>query len=250
MRPLRDIATAVRLLSVVPIGGAEGERPVAWFGWVGWLYTGVAVAIAWLAGSTGLTTGIGSLFVAVLVVASWAGLSGFLHWDGLADAADGLGVRGDATRKLAVMKDSTIGAFGVVAIVFVALLQVTSLAVAVDAGSRWVLAAPVFGRVGAALALWFRRPASSTGLAARYASRPGAVGGLVLAASLVPLLAVSFPPSGPRIILFAAGITFASLVPGVFARRLGGVNGDVLGATILLSETFMLVGCALAGGYA
>lgn len=248
MNVARDIATAVRLLTVLPVGGADSGRPVGWFGWVGWLYAATGAAIVSAAGLLELDTGIGALLTSALVIAAWGGLSGFLHWDGLADSADGLGVRGDAARKLAIMKDSTIGAFGVCAIVFVLLLQVTSLAVALEAGSRWVLAAPVFGRLAAALALWLRTPASETGLAARYAGKASAGGIVVLTAAVTLLLALSFPPTPGRAIVTVAGITFAALVPAVFSRRLGGVNGDVLGAAILLTETFVLVACALGGG--
>lgn len=249
MSVARDIATAVRLLTVLPVGGAEGARPVGWFGWAGWLYAAAGAAIVWSAGLLWPTSGTGALLTSALVIAAWGVLSGFLHWDGLADSADGLGVRGDAARRLAVMKDSTIGAFGVCAIVFVLLVQVTSLSVALEAGSRWVLAAPVFGRVAAALALWFRSPASGTGLAARYAGKASPGGIVVLASSIALLLAFSFPPTPGRAIVTGAGITFAALVPAVFSRRLGGVNGDVLGAAILLTETTVMVACALGGGW-
>lgn len=244
----RDIGSAVRLLSVLPLGRVEGARPVPWFGWVGWMYAALGAGIVWASSLLGHATGTGALLTAALVVSSWGLLSGFLHWDGLADSADGVGVRGDAARKLAVMKDSTIGAFGVCAIVFVAILQVTALAVAIDAGSWWVLAAPIFGRLAATFALWLRTPASDTGLAARYAghARPAEV--VVALMAVLLTLAVPFPPVAGRALVLVAGITFAALVPGVFARRLGGVNGDVLGAAIVLTETFVLVLCAFAGG--
>lgn len=245
---LRDIATAVRLLSVLPLGSAEGTSPVAYFAWVGWLFAALGAAIASAAHALGVLDGLRALVVAVMIVAGWAVLSGFLHWDGLADAADGLGARGDAACRLAVMRDSATGAFGVTAIVFVALLQVTSLAVVLASGSWWALGAPVFGRLAASAGLWYRRPASATGLASRYSGRASAGGVMIALLPLLPLALAPFPPVLPRAAAALAGITFGVLVPSLFTRRLGGVNGDVLGATVLLTETFVLVLGALAGG--
>ena len=64
-----------------------------------------------------------SLALVVLVA-----LTGALHQDGLADTADGLGARGDRDRRLAAMRDSAIGAFGVLALIGWALLLATTLA--------------------------------------------------------------------------------------------------------------------------
>lgn len=243
-----DIREALGLLTVVPAGEPKHGAPVAYFTVIGWLFAGTGVGVISAAAALDRSHGLDALVVAALVVLAWGALSGFLHWDGLADAADGLGVRGDASRRLAVMRDSTVGAFGVTAIVFVALLQVLAMAVVIDSGSWWALGAPVFGRLGAALALWFRAPASEHGLAARYATRPGAVRLALLLLPVVPLLAVPFPLSPVRVVASLAGISFAVLVPGIFARRLGGVNGDVLGAVIVLTETFVLLLGALLGG--
>lgn len=248
MSLLRDIASAVRLLTVVGVPGTEGARPVQYFTWVGWLYAtlgaGLVALVAWL----GRTGALFSLLSAALVIASWGVLSGFLHWDGLADSADGIGVRGDSTHRLDVMRDSTIGAFGVGAIVFVALVQVVALAAAIDAHVWWALGAPVVGRCGAALALWHRKPARADGLGARYSGSGGAVGHAVLFVALLPLAFLPFPPSPARLIAVTGCLAAAALIPSIFTRRLGGVTGDVLGATILLSETLVLVVAALGGG--
>lgn len=248
MKPLRDIGDAVRLLTVLPIGGSDEGNPVPFFTWVGGLYAALGVGIASAAFALGRTDGLPALFVAVVIVASWAALSGFLHWDGLADTADGMGVRGDAERRLAVMRDSTIGAFGVTAVVFVALLQVSALAVVIDSGSWWALGAPVLGRLAAALALWYRSSARPDGLGARYAGGATPLGLVVALLPLVPLAFVPFPPVADRVIATAIAVLAAVLLPTAFAKRLGGVTGDVLGAVVLLSETAVFVIGAMAGG--
>lgn len=239
--------TAVRLLTVVPIGRWEGEQPARYFPLVGWLFGALAAGIASGAVALDSADGLGALLTAAVIVAVWALLSGIMHLDGLADSADGIGVRGDAGRRLEVMRDSSIGAFGVVAVLLALVLQVAAIAMIVESRSWWALAAaPVLGRFGAAAALVWRQPASAVGLAARYAERPAAVTVLVMVVPLAALLMV--PPDVGRTVAVAVGVLFAVVAPGPFVRRLGGITGDVLGATIVLTETAVLVACALAGG--
>jgi adenosylcobinamide-GDP ribazoletransferase len=247
---LRDIATAVRLLTVVPLGRVDGVHPARYFALVGWLFAAVGAGIASGAVWLGRADGLDAVLTAVLVVVAWALLSGFLHWDGLADSADGLGVRGDATRRLEAMRGSATGAFGVVAIVLVAALQVATIAVIIESRAWWALgAAPIVGRWGAGLALSLRDPARPEGLAARYAARESGLGIAVLTLPVLPLL-VSAPEAHAARVLALAGVLLAAFfVPGPFVKRFGGITGDVLGATVLLVETGVLVVGALAGGY-
>ncbi|MBN2847596.1 MAG: adenosylcobinamide-GDP ribazoletransferase [Coriobacteriia bacterium] len=229
------------------MGAREGERPARYLPAVGWLFGALAAAIASGARALGVSEGLGALLTATVIVSALALLSGFLHLDGLADTADGIGVRGDADRRLAVMRDSSIGAFGVVALVLVLGMQIVAVAMIVESGSWWGFgAASVIGRFGAAAALFARRPAREDGLAARLAETvsPGAV--LAMFAAVALLLA--FPPDGGRIPIVFGGVGVALGLPGLFARRLGGITGDVLGAVIVLTETAVLVACALVGG--
>jgi adenosylcobinamide-GDP ribazoletransferase len=247
MSTLADFATAVRLLTIVPLGTVDGTRPAPYFTWVGWLFAALGAAIASAAFALDLTSGTGALLSGVIVVAAWGALSGFLHWDGLADCADALGVRGDAGRRLAVMRESGVGAFGAVAVMLVALLQASALAAVLESGDWWAIgAAPVVGRLGAALALMFRAPARPDGLAARYASRAGFGGLVAMAVPVLVLLAIS--PDATRAGILAGGVFVAALAPGAVTRRIGGVTGDVLGATVLATETFVLVLAAMTGG--
>lgn len=238
---------AVRLLTVVPAGSREAGRPVLFFPAVGWMYAGLWIGLAWV-GSV-VRGEAATLLMATLMVVASGLLSGFMHWDGLADCADAIGVRGDAGRRLEVMRSSTVGAFGVTAIVFVALIQVAAIASILGSGVWWVLAAaPVLGRMGATLTLGLRDPARPDGLGARYASRLTAPELVLAAIPLVPLL-VWRPERVPVLAaVMITGLVVAFLAPVPFVRRIGGVTGDVTGATILMTETAVLVIGALAGG--
>lgn len=264
-RPFGDMATAVRLLTVVPVPGPDGVRPARWFGFVGWLFAGVGLGVAWAFDSlaTGAVSGVPAgesgpleaagvapshaLLAAAIVVTLWAALNGLLHWDGLADCADGMGVRGDAARKLAVMRESGIGAFGTVAIVLAMLLQVTALATLIETHTWWpIAAAPVLGRLSAASALVRFRPARNDGLGARYAGDESIVGHVLLTSALIPL--VVWTPMLAHAVAAVIGFGIALLMPTPFVRILGGSTGDVAGASVILTETVVLLGGALAGG--
>lgn len=246
---LRDVLTAFRLLTVVPIGRTEGTGASRYFPLVGYLFGGVSLLLAWGAARVGLQEGTGALLTATVIVSAGALLSGLLHWDGLADCADGLGVRGGPGRALAAMKVSGIGAFGVVAVVFVSLLQVAAVAVIVESGALWTLAAaPVLGRLSASFALGLREPARSDGLGARYAGRISAAALVLLVVQVLPLVWWTGRLEPALTLATFGGVLAAFFAPEPFVRRLGGVTGDVLGASILLTETAVLLLGALAGG--
>jgi adenosylcobinamide-GDP ribazoletransferase len=243
-----DVLTAIRLLTVVPVGRAEGMRALWYFPLVGYVFGAMSLAIAWGAARIGLASGAGALLTASVIVCVHAVFSGFLHWDGLADCADGLGVRGGAERALAAMKESGIGAFGVAAVVLVALLEVTAIAVVVESRSLWALAAaPVLGRLAASFALGLRPPARADGLGARYATRLPAAALVLLVVQALPLVAWAGHLEPALTLATFGGVLVAFFVPELFVRRFGGITGDVLGASILLTETAVLLTGALAG---
>ncbi|MDY0340743.1 MAG: adenosylcobinamide-GDP ribazoletransferase [Coriobacteriia bacterium] len=241
--------SALRLLTVLPIGHREGERPARFFPLIGWVYAGLWLALAWGAHAIGAGSGSRALVSAVVMVVASGLLSGLMHWDGIADCADGVGVRGDAARRLDVMRTSTIGAFGTTTIVFVALAQIAAIATVLESGVWWGLAAaPVLGRMGATLAVGLREPARPDGLGFRYASSMS-VGDLMVAAiPVLPLLGWDSETYVSLTLATAAGLMVALVAPVPFVRRLGGVTGDVAGATILITETVVLVMAALLGG--
>lgn len=249
-----DLAAAFALLTIVPVParmtGEGAARPAAWFPLVG-LFLGAcgwALAVGLLAVSRlGSLRHGAPLTVAALVVASWCLLTRFLHWDGLADVADGAWASADPSRRLEVMADSRTGAFGATAVALVAIVQVAAASEVIASGRLAVLiAVPVLGRLAATFGAWLGTPARPSGLGASVLGRPGAVDALVTCVTLAACAFV-YASAGGGWLAPAAGALAAPIFPHLMARRFGGVTGDVLGASVLLTETVVLVVAAVLG---
>jgi adenosylcobinamide-GDP ribazoletransferase len=202
-----------------------------------------------------LLLGAGPLLAAVASAAVPAVLTRGLHLDGLADTADGLGSGKPAEDALRIMKQSDIGPFGVITLVFVLLAQVAALAEAYDGSwARGALAAVV--SAGAArLALTL---AARTGVpAARPEGLGAAVAGVVprTGAALVTLLVLAAAAGGGALLgAYDLGRAVLAVVLAVAAaelllrhctRRFGGVTGDVFGGLAETAATTALVVLAL-----
>ncbi len=194
------------------------------------------------------------LLSATLVVALAAWLTRALHWDGLADLADGLGSGRSSAGALEVMRRSDIGPFGVLTLGFTAAVQVlclAQLASGAPAMAGWIVAVAA-GRMAVAVGAgpWVP-PARAEGLGAAVI---GAVTTRMIGVALVLTLVVggveaasgylSWPVAllGAPVAALAVGVGLTLLV----GRRLGGSTGDVLGATAELATTAALLVMALA----
>ncbi len=117
-RAIRDLRTATAFMTRLPVGAPEGGDLAA----ACWAFPVAGLLIGAIAGgllAAAWTFGAPPLVAALLALAAMAALTGALHEDGLADTADGLG-GGSPERKLEIMRDSRVGAFGVLALVFAA----------------------------------------------------------------------------------------------------------------------------------
>ncbi|NLN07948.1 MAG: adenosylcobinamide-GDP ribazoletransferase [Firmicutes bacterium] len=182
------------------------------------------------------------LAAAVLTVVLWELLSAGLHLDGLIDTFDGLGVRGDRERRLAVMKDSRAGAFGVQAAVLSLLLKVATVAGLAErpAAGVLLLLAPVFGRTAMVVLMGTCSYArDEAGLGKVFLEQTG-TGRAVLAVVLALLIGVA--AAGVRVFLPAAFLAvFFLLLRSFFNLNFGGVTGDILGAACELHELAALL---------
>lgn len=178
---------------------------------------------------------------ALLVVALPVLLTGAIHVDGFVDTLDGLAVMGDRERRLAVMKDSRIGAVGAVGLVLLFLLKLEAIkAMPVHTVLAALVLMPVVGR-WAMVATAFR---------AKYPRSEGTGKASVEALGPVEILVASVLMLLPAVWLLGVG----ALLPLVFVlggvtvvrvtahKYFGGVTGDVIGAANEVSEVMFLLG--------
>jgi adenosylcobinamide-GDP ribazoletransferase len=238
------------LAFLTPLGGAATPTPrtLDWFPAVGAL-VGIAVGgIWWAAGRVWPPIVVG----AVAVVAD-AALTGCLHLDGLADAADGLLPPIERQRRLEVMRDPSVGAFGAVTLVVVLVLRFAAFAATPSralviaglwCGSRTAMAVIArslpYARPGGGLATAFvdasaptQAPGASEGT--RRWTRTAALSAVL---GLALALALTLIGCGPRgVVVLGAGAVGAAGVAWLAKRRIGGFTGDVLGAAAVIGET-------------
>jgi adenosylcobinamide-GDP ribazoletransferase len=236
-RPWDGLASAITFLTILPMPGA-GEAGLvsaaAWFPLVG-------AAVGALAGGVRLLCGeaVGATVATVLAMIVLVVATGALHQDGLADTADGLGVRGDRVRRLEVMRDSSTGVFGALALIGWALLLYSTLAsLDGDHALRALVVAGALARWAALAHAAATRPARADGLGAALR-----VGRLALGVATALALAIALAVGG--LVPGAAAIGTALAVAGLsvlFVRgALGGRTGDTLGATVAIVEVAVCV---------
>ncbi|MEU9073014.1 adenosylcobinamide-GDP ribazoletransferase [Streptomyces sp. NPDC048109] len=239
-------------LTVLPVKVTRWDRDAARGGMLCAPLAGLTVGVlAAAAGLLLLALGAGTLLAAVATAAVPAVLTRGLHLDGLADTADGLGSGKPAEDALRIMKQSDIGPFGVLTLLFTLLAQVAALAQAYNGSwARGALAA-VVSATAARLAL---TTAARAGVpAARPEGLGAAVAGVVptgralTAAAAVTLAAAAAGASlGPYDALRTAlavvcAIALAELLLRHCVRRFGGVTGDVFGGVAETAATTALV---------
>jgi adenosylcobinamide-GDP ribazoletransferase len=165
---------------------------------------------------------------ALLVLAVWALVTGGLHEDGLADTFDAFGGGRTWEDILRILKDSRIGTYGALALVFSVLLRWEALA-----GATWatLVAAQALPRVGIVVLAWLAGPATE-GLGGAWAASLRwwhALGAVVIGVGV----------SGWRAAPLCAVIVV--LATWYFRRRLGGITGDCLGAVNQIQEVGVLL---------
>jgi len=241
---LRSAITAFRTLTILPVPGRDTDTMASslpWFSVVGLALGAMLYAIT--CGILCLASDFPAVAGVTFITAS-AWLTRGLHLDGLADCADGFGGgQRDKTRILAIMKDPHLGSFGVITLVIVLILQccvVTRLA----SSDRllWIVVAVILSRVmmvDMSVTLPYARAEGGTGGSfVAGARRRHLVAALLTAALAIWALD---PHTGKYLI----GLPPAWLLTRILAihcrRRIGGVTGDLLGATSVIIETTVLI---------
>jgi adenosylcobinamide-GDP ribazoletransferase len=232
---------------------------MSWFPVVGAVVGGV-VAAAWWGAAQLWTPGV----AAAVAVGVDLVLTGLLHLDGVADSADGLLPHLERERRLAVMRQPDVGAFGIGVVVMVLLVRWAVLAGAVttEAGAPGGTDATFVIEPIVLIAVWAmsRTVVAATPAYVPYARAEGLPTALLAGSSrrhlvwFLPAIGLVALASDRSVagaitegIATAAAVVAVAVAIAVLARRrLGGFTGDVLGAVVMLSETAALLALAAA----
>jgi adenosylcobinamide-GDP ribazoletransferase len=248
---MKAILFAISFLTILPcdpgkVSEEDINRSSVFFPVAGWVVGLILAAVSWLLVSVGMS----SLLAAICIVSCEAWITRGLHLDGVADLLDGFGGGYESERRLVIMKDSAIGAFGVTGIVLTLLVKiagVTGVLKLVSEGSSEML--PLLVLVIAFVPAASRWAMTFLAWRSSYPRESGTghpfVGKITvwrLAAGFIFLLPVFLVALKSVSQLSAIILIFlAILLPSIWLRfrahhLLGGVTGDVLGASCEFSE--------------
>ncbi len=239
---MRRFLIALQFLTILPVPSPvkyEADdlgRATAWFPLAG-LTIGVLLLIADMVFAMIFPRQLGdALLIALLAI-----ITGALHLDGLADVFDGLAARGGKERFLTVMKDSRVGAVGVTGLVIVLMLKYLALlAVPVFTKKAALLLFPLLGRFTQLVIMHKAEAMQSDGLAASFLGNIDAKGVYIAAVCVVPLVWLFGSFAGISALCLTTCWGIASRI--YFTRRLGGINGDIIGFGTEIAELLALLG--------
>lgn len=236
---ITQIRLAAGFLTIIPVGGnsASASEVTASFGWfplIGFILGAILAGVDYL-----LAIFISNAVRSTMLVLVLTAITGAVHLDGLADTADALGAGPDRLQALTILRDSRIGAFGAAAVFFVLALKVAALSSAAHSRPLALYLAPGIARwamVAVPYKLnYLRDPGAGSALLGDQGDRN------LRLASIVTLLALL--PAGHALAI--RGMIVAIVLMWIFrlfyARWLGGITGDLIGAAGEIVEAAALI---------
>ncbi len=239
-----DIRAAAMFLTRIGGFGHPDKRPLCQsaraFPIVGAL-VGMAAGAGLLGG---YALGLHPLACAMIGLAVSVCMTGALHEDGLADVADGFGGGKSPAGKLKIMRDSRIGVYGMLAVVFSVGLRAAILSGMITpwSAAAALVAAGASSRAAMVVVMARLDAARKDGLSAA-AGRPepeGVIVSLLVGGGLT--VAFLGPMGGAAALVMAAAAAF--IVAWLAQRQIGGHTGDVLGAVQQVCEIAILAAAA------
>jgi len=236
---MSNLWLAFRFLTTLPLGRlslahSQLGKAALWFPLVGGGLGGILIA---------LETGFGQLLLfpnlvtAILVLAAWAWLTGGLHLDGVADCGDGLWATASAERRLEIMQDPRLGAFGGITLFFFLMLKVAAF-YALDQKWLAILMAAVLSRWIIVPIAFIYPSAREHGMAATLHRELVPMAWKVTLIYPIALIGIG---GWPTVVIVAAVAGSAWGMAHFANRRIGGMTGDVYGLLIEGTEIVVLL---------
>ncbi|MEL6471768.1 MAG: adenosylcobinamide-GDP ribazoletransferase [Cyanobacteria bacterium J06623_4] len=231
----------------IPRSWPVSFRQIAcWVPWIGLVIGGILALADWSLRILQMPVTVSSGLVVVLGIA----LTGGLHLDGVMDTADGLSVP-NPERRLAVMADSRMGAFGGMAATALILLKVLALSAIAQYRGFVLVAIAVWGRWAQQWAIGRYPYLKKEGKGALHKSAIPTIWQTL--PHLLAMLAISgvlgisgLIPIGLSVRTTLGGLLLSGLVSSYFYRQLGGHTGDTYGAVVEWTEALLLCSLTMA----
>jgi adenosylcobinamide-GDP ribazoletransferase len=218
---------------------ADVAHSSAWFPLIGLLLGAIySLAAALLKGHLPL------MVISALLIALDAVLTGGLHFDGLADTADGFGGGKSRDDVLRIMRDHSIGSYGGLALVILVAFKVTAYAALLQQ-SNWITAFVITP----GLSRWSVLLLTGTLPYAREsASVVEGMGKQSLLWGTVMICVALVAARSGRVWIAMASVVAVTVAFGFYCRwRIGGITGDTLGANVQLCEIAALLAFVWVG---
>jgi adenosylcobinamide-GDP ribazoletransferase len=239
--PLRDIALCLVFFTRLPLPHFDfGDRKLAGAIWAAPIIGLIVAVLGALAYAVATRLGLAAGPAAALTLAATLLATGALHEDGLSDVADGFGGGKDRERKLEIMRDSRIGAYGAAALGMSLLLRWTALT---EIDGAWpvllaLIAAHMASRGLMDLLMHALPPARADGLSAGAGSVSRETVAIGAALGVLALLCLGLSAAVTAIVLLALlFLAFRALC----LNHIGGQTGDTVGALQQLAEIIVLL---------
>ena len=240
---MNALIACLQFITAVPLGKPRPFDPkgiVSCFPLAG-LVIGFALALFDLA-ATALWP---PLVAAALDAALLAAVTGALHLDGLADTADGLYGGREHAKALAIMKDSRVGAMGLVAVCLALLIKTAAIGHIDHDRFLALMIVPAYARSAMMFGMRFLPYArGKEGTGSAFFETPLTL--LDFRYLTLPLLLSLFLEWRGLLLTLFFVVGTAALI-GFYRLRLNGITGDLLGAMTEILETFLFL-AACAGG--
>lgn len=245
---MKTLTLALQLMTRIPIrkqydaGQKDYAVSAIWFFLTASIVGAVMAAVYYAAWWTGIP-----YLAAFLCVVSASLVTGGLHIDGFADVCDAFFARKSKEKTLEILKDSRMGTYGVIGILFVFAVKTILIGSFRDAGIHTlllILAAPVCGKVSMVLTAALSAYPREQGLGKAIIDLlPNAVAaGSILICAAVVCLCAGILAGGVAV---AASLCAGAIVAAVSKQKIGGATGDVLGASNEVGEMLYLLAVVL-----
>ena len=185
--------------------------------------------------------GVDSLVAGAMALLASFLVCGFVHFDGYMDTADSLLSARDRETKLRILKDSTVGAFSVIAIVALLIVDFAAFTAIYETQEFNFLAllfVPAMSRSTGNIILFFYEPLSTSGIMKYFKTGQKKIHNIIALLTLVAVVGAMSVMCSSYFVLSVGGVCVVTglLLASHAQKELGGINGDIVGAAIVITE--------------